>query len=237
QIGNLDQKGNLESDPEKFLHACGHGDMNTVRDMLEVNAKLLNSKDNKNRSGFALALLAGHKDIGLFLREKGYKPDLHESALALDWDLYTELIGEESAQTSELVNADHPIGGTVMWAAATGGAGSSIWRVYSYCGDPNINTRGKKGTSPLQQALRYPNLKTAEITAASILSTNTDPNPDPNSDIPPPHMAIERGSLEMVEMLIRRRADVNSVNEYGSNPIELAEYYGHASISTMLKNH
>src|SRR5690606_38695622 len=54
---------------------------------------------------------------------------------------------------------------------------------------------------------------------------------------PPLHIAIERGSLEMVEMLIRLGADVNSVNEYGRNPIELAEYYGHESISTMLKNH
>ena len=221
---------------EKFIQACNDGELDAVKNMLATDPTLLTTKDDLGRSGFAIALLAGHRIVGDFLKEAGYQADLHESALDLNWDRYNELIGEESIETEKQVNDDHPIGGTAMWAAAAGGAGSSIWRVYANSGDPNLNPRKATGSVALQKALAFADLKTAEITAASLLSNNTDPNPLPNAEQPPLHIAAARGSFELVEMLVRLGANVNAKNHTGKTAIQLAAYYGHQPVYELLKN-
>ena len=143
----------MNSDIEKFLKACAEGQLETVKKMLSIDQKLLAALDNAGRSGFAIALLSGHQNVSNFLKESDYQPDLHETVLDLDWDRYNKLIGEETDKTESQINADHPIGGTVMWAAAAGGAGKDIWRVYANGGHPNRNTKQETGSTPLQKAL------------------------------------------------------------------------------------
>jgi ankyrin repeat protein len=231
--------GRQEKLPEQepFLRACAGGDLETVKKQLKDNPQLLSAKDTQGRSGFVLALLAGHTSIGQFLKSAGYRTDLHESALDLDWERFGELVGEESADTPARINADHPVGGSTMWAAAAGGAGSDIWRVYAKCGDPNSNPRRKKGSTPLQQSLRYADLPTAEMTAATLLSNAAHPDPPPNADLPPLHIAAERGSFELVEMLIRSGADVNRKDQNGIRAGQLAEKNGHERVWELLSHH
>ncbi len=194
---------------QAFLTACAKGQLEKVKQLLQENRARLKAKDEIGRSGFALALLAGHRPVGQYLKDEGYETDLHESALDLDWERFGLLVGEETEKTADQINADHPLGGSTMWAAAAGGAGTNIWRIYAKSGDPNHLARGEKGSSPLQKALRFSELNTAELTAATLLSNNTNPNPIPNTDKPPLHIAAERGSIEMVEMLIRLGAEVD----------------------------
>ncbi|HMQ64531.1 MAG TPA: hypothetical protein PKE06_27855, partial [Flavilitoribacter sp.] len=110
----------------QFLKACANGDTETARKLLGGNPALLSSKDKEGRTGFALALLAGYGATAQFLKESGYEADLHEAALALDWDRFNALAEGRLADIQTLINADHPIGGCAMWAAAAGGAGSGI---------------------------------------------------------------------------------------------------------------
>lgn len=230
--------GILENEEvEKFLTACQDGEIELVKKMLSADSNLRTAKDNFGRSGFAIALLSGHRNVGDFLIESGYQTDLHETVLDLNWDRFEELIGEESTETESQVNANHPIGGSLMWAAAAGGAGKDIWRVYAKCGNPNGNPRKELGSTPLQKALLYSDLKIAELTAASLLSNDTNPNPLPNAEKPPLHIAAERGSLEMVEMLIRLGADVNIKDKKGRNAAQLADYSGQKLVFELLKNH
>jgi ankyrin repeat protein len=226
-----------ESDKNSFLNACKNGNLDLVKTLLSTHQEFLNIKDHIGRTGFAIALLNNHKDISEYLKESGYLTDLHETVLDLNWDRYNQLVGEESEETINQINSDHPIGGSTMWAAAKSGAGQDMWRVYANCGNPNLNTKNKGGSTPLQQALRYPNLKIAELTAAALLSNNTNPNPSPNAEMPPLHLAAERGSYEMVEMLIRLGADVNEKNENGKSALQLSEYFGHESVVDLLNNH
>jgi ankyrin repeat protein len=79
-------------------------------------------------------------------------------------------------------------------------------------------------------------LKTAEITAATLLSNNTNPNPAPNRDDSPLHIAAERGSAELVEMLIRLGADVDAKNKNGLTAAQMAEKKGHQQVHQMLEN-
>lgn len=226
-----------KTDVGEFLQACSNGDLPKVKDLLAKDKSLLENKDKMGRSGFVLALLAGHQPIADFLKQKGYQADLHESALSLDWENYDKLLGEESESTINEINSNHPMGGNVMWAAAAGGAGKDMWRIYAKCGNPNFNINNPKGTTPLQEALRYSNLAIAELSAAALLSNNTNPNPVLNAELPPLHIAAERGSYEMAEMLIRLGADVHQQDKNGKTALALAEKEGHKSVFDLISNH
>ena len=236
-LGGTPTEKRMDHDTEIFLQACKDGDIETVKKMLTKDQTLLTAKDNLGRSGFAIALLSGHKNVGALLIELGYQTDLHEAVLDLNWDRYKELVGEVTPATKDRINADHPIGGTLMWVAAAGGAGKDIWRVYANCGNPDSNPRKEAGSTPLQKALGYPDLKIAELTAATLLSNNADPNPLPNAEQPPLHMAAARGSFEIVEMLVRLGAEVNAKNQDGRTAAQLADYYGHKPSFDLLSNH
>lgn len=236
-LGATSSEKKITANNEIFLQACQNGDFELVKQLLASDPTLLEAKDEKGRNGFVIALLAGHQIVGDLLKEAGYKTDLHESALDRNWERYNELIGEVTVATENLVNADHPIGGTAMWAAAAGGAGTNIWRIYANGGDPNLNPRQAKGSTPLQKALRHQDLKTAEMTAASLLSNNADPNTTKNADQPALHLAASRGSFEITEMLVRLGAIVDAKNKEGKTASQLAEYFGHLSVFDLLANH
>ena len=124
-----------------------------------------------------------------------------------------------------------------MYSAAAGGAGQDMWRVYAMCCEPNASPRGRSGVTPLQKALRYADLKVAEISAAALLSNNTNPNVPSNADSSPLHIAAERGSVEMVEMLIRLGARVDQLDNNGKTPLQVAEAGGKVAAAAMLTKH
>ncbi len=231
----IDSNSDIEANA--FFSACQRGELQKVRDLLAKNKSLLQQKDKFGRSGFTVALLNYHREISEYMKSHGYNTDLHESALDRDWDRYNELYGEENEQSTDLVNHLHAMGGTAMWAAAAGGAGPDIWRVYAGSCDPNIQSHQPNSLSPLQKALTYPDLKTAELTAAALLSNNANPNPIRNGNISALHIAAKRGSVELTEMLIRLGADVHAKDDTGRTPIQLAEYYGQKNTFDLITQH
>ena len=124
-----------------------------------------------------------------------------------------------------------------MLAAALGGPGADMWRVYAVAADPNRHPRDREGVSPLQAALRYPDRAIAELTAATLISNAANPNPPTQGDSPPLHIAAERGSLEMVEMLIRLGADPEAFDLEGRTPIQVAEAAGQRKAVALLRRH
>ncbi len=227
----------FERSGRALLAASARGDLDAVRKLVRPNPRLLSVRDAEGRSPFAIALLGGHRAVSEELASVGYACDLHEAALAGDWARFESLAKELSVEAMTRVNSDHPIGGSAMFAAATGGAGSSMWRVYAQGGDPNCVPRNKNGVSPLQGALRFRDLATAEMTAATLLSNDANPNPGPNADTPPLHIAAERGSAALVEMLIRLGADVRATDKNKSTATRAAEAAGHAAIHRMIEQH
>lgn len=220
-----------------FLAAVRAGDLETVRRLLEARPALLGAADDRGRTAFALAYLEGHREVGEHLASRGYLADAHEAALALDWQRFEEAT---AGDVSVVNRRDHPIGGSAMYAAALGGAGADLWRVYAMTGDPNL---AAPGGSPLQAALRYPDLPTAELSAATLLANAASPNlpasPDPpaSKEPPPLHLAAARGSVEIVEMLIRLGADVGALDGRRRTALEIAHSSGHPAVAALLADH
>ena len=217
----------------RFLAAADAGDLDQITALLSAHPALLAAKDAGGRTAFALAHLGGHRAIGDFLRAQGYQADLHEAALAQVWDRFDAV----AAKTPSTVNTTHPIGGTAMYAAALGGAGADMWRVYALDGDPNLVPPDATGPSPLQAALGYPDLATAEMTAAAMISNAASANPTTRASDPPLHLAARRGSAVMVELLIRKGAAVDARDREGRTAEEVATHAGHADVSRMLARH
>ena len=226
-----------QNDIKTFFETVKNGNLKKCREMVSAEKKLLDSTNADNQSAYTVALLHGKKEIAVFLAKSGYKPDLHECALALDWDRFNALANAMENKVVEAVNQTHPIGGSAMYCAAVGGAGMDMWRVYAQCGDPNKFETDGSSESPLHAALQFSDLKMAELTAATLLSNNTSPNPASNGKDSPLHIASKRGSVEIVELLINCGANVDAKNGQGKTALDLAKMSGNKSLIDLLENH
>ncbi|HXV75316.1 MAG TPA: ankyrin repeat domain-containing protein [Candidatus Polarisedimenticolaceae bacterium] len=215
----------------RFVEAVAAGDEEAVRRWLDRDPGLIHARDDAGRTAFAIALIHRHPGIAGLLRDRGYPPDLHESALAVDWERFERL----AAATPGAVNQDHPVGGTAMYAAAVGGAGSQIWRVYRFGGEPDL--RGASGYSPLRAALEHPDLDVAELTASGLLGNGADPAAEQADGSSPLHVAARRGSTAIVELLIRKGADVEALDRGGRTARRLADEAGRAEVVELLDSH
>ncbi len=223
-------------DENKFLEAIRNGDQQTVQKMLSSDAKLVNAHDANGKSGYVLAVLGKHSEIAQLLIQAGFQTDLHESALGLKWDRFEQLAAAQGDNISATVNEHHPLGGSAMLAAAVGGASTDIWRVYAKCGQPNAFS-DQADLTPLQAALRYQDLEIAELTAFTLLSNSADPNAVARTDSSPLHIATERSSDDIVEMLIRLGARVEAKNRKGETSLDIARANHDQSLTKMLENH
>ena len=96
-----DPTGRPKPPTRRFLDAVVAGDLDAARDALTQDPGLIHARDEAGRSAFALALLHRHTDLAAMLRERGHAPDLHESALVLDWERF----GQLASKTPSLATA------------------------------------------------------------------------------------------------------------------------------------
>jgi ankyrin repeat protein len=73
------------------------------------------------------------------------------------------------------------------------------------------------------------------VYAQKVLSMNFDPNLHHDNGYTPLAYAAMRGSLPMVELLLRNGADPHQATKEGDNGVELALRFGHAEVADALK--
>ncbi len=221
---------NIDATAKNVIAAVIAGDHEAVARMLALTPGLAQSRNVEGLSIFALSLLHHHREIADEIRAQGYEPDLHEAALALDWDLLAELAAPDPLQ----VNTFHAMGGSAMWAAARGGAGSQMWRVYQYGGNPDGRPAG--AYSPLRTAIEYPDLNTAEMAAGALLSNHATADISGPDGQTPLHIAAARGSHTLVEIFIRKDVALHTKDPQGRTAQQIAEYLGHHKTAKLLAN-
>jgi len=214
-----------------FFEAVRRDDVMAVGTQLDREPPLLAARDERGRSGFGIALIAGSARVATLLRKRGHQPDAVECAWIGDWERFEKIADPTTA------DADHPLGGSTMWAAARGGVGAAIWRVYAQGATPNPKTRRVDATSPLRAAFEHPDLGAAEMTAANLLANGADPNAHEPGGSSSLHAAAARGTRELVAMLVRKGAAPDRRDDQGRAPIELAARAGHADVVALLDKH
>jgi ankyrin repeat protein len=85
------------------------------------------------------------------------------------------------------------------------------------------------------KALFYGIEKNNMVYAQKVLSMNFDPNMHHDNGYTPLAYAAMKGSLPMIELLLRNGADPAQVTKEGDTPVELALRMGHAEVADALK--
>ena len=97
--------------------------------------------------------------------------------------------------------------------------------------EPRPKEKSPEGVRALFYAIEKNNL----VYAQKVLSMNFDPDLHHDNGYTPLAFAAMRGSLPMVEVLLRNGASAALTTREGDTPVELALRYGHAEVAEALK--
>ena len=97
--------------------------------------------------------------------------------------------------------------------------------------EPRPKEKSAEGVRALFYAIEKNNL----VYAQKVLGMNFDPNMHHDNGYTPLAYAAMRGSLPMIELLLRNGADPMQTTKEGDSPVELALRFGHAEVADGLK--
>jgi hypothetical protein len=97
--------------------------------------------------------------------------------------------------------------------------------------EPKPKEKSPEGIRALFYAIEKNNL----VYAQKVLSMNFDPNLHHDNGYTPLTYAAMKGSVPMVELLLRNGALASVTNREGDTPVELALRFGHADAADLLK--
>ena len=97
--------------------------------------------------------------------------------------------------------------------------------------EPRPKEKSAEGIRALFYAIEKNNL----VYAQKVLSMNFDPNLRHDNGYTPLAYAAMRGSLAMIELLLRNGADPRQATKEGDSPVELALRFGHAELADAIK--
>ena len=97
--------------------------------------------------------------------------------------------------------------------------------------EPQPKEKSTEGVRALFYAIEKNNL----VYAQKVLSMNFDPNLHHDNGYTPLAYAAMRGSLPMIELLLRNGADAAQTTKEGDSAVELALRFGHAEVADALK--
>jgi len=97
--------------------------------------------------------------------------------------------------------------------------------------EPKPREKSSEGVRALFYAIEKNNL----VYAQKVLSMNFDPNLLHDNGYTPLAYAAMRGSLPMIELLLRNGADPTQATKEGDTAVELALRFGHAEVADALK--
>jgi hypothetical protein len=97
--------------------------------------------------------------------------------------------------------------------------------------EPKPKEKSAEGTRALFYAIEKNNL----VYAQKVLSMSFDPNLHHDNGYTPLAYAAMRGSLPMIELLLRNGADPTQATKEGDTAVELALRFGHAEVADSLK--
>ncbi|HKH46808.1 MAG TPA: ankyrin repeat domain-containing protein [Thermoanaerobaculia bacterium] len=184
-------------DSQRFRRAVEQGDLALVTSYLERDPALASSRDERGRSVFVLASLAGHAEIAEALRSHLGSLDLVESVLAGDAKRVAELI----EQHPRLVNEIHPSGGTAVHMAVRRGRTDLLFAMLRPGPDFNLPSASPESLTPLRLAVDHPDLALADELVDAMVGNGGNPNAPQGDGVTPLQAALAAGRTEIVRLL------------------------------------
>jgi ankyrin repeat protein len=184
-------------DSQRFRRAVEQGDLSLMKSYLERDPALASSRDEKGRSAFVLASLAGHAEVAEALRSHLGSLDLVEAVLAGD----AKRVGEILEQHPRLVNEVHPAGGSAVHMAVRRGRTDLLFAMLRPGPDFNLPSAAPEALTSLRLAVDHPDPDLAEELVDALAGNGANPNAPQGDGVSPLQAAARAGRSEIVRIL------------------------------------
>jgi cytohesin len=203
--------------------AVMNGDLESVKRYIE-NGVDVDYRQNNSVTPLCLAASGGHKEIAVFLIERGADIDRGLDEEHRVNPLLEAAIHHHSELVENFIARGAKIG--IHFAALQG----DINAVRNYIDQEiPINATRNRGMTPLHCAALGGHRQMAEL----LIDNGADINFDTPASETPLHQAVRHNRIEVVELLIDRGADMNRIGKAGT-PLHVAVYENNRQIVELL---
>ncbi|HEY0763029.1 MAG TPA: ankyrin repeat domain-containing protein [Pyrinomonadaceae bacterium] len=213
---------------QEFMEAATQGDVARVKEMLQADPTLAQSKDQNGLSVTLKALYYGKRDVVDVLLDSGVKLNVFEAAATGQTERVRALIKDNP----ELVNSFSPDGFSPLSLAVFFGQPETVDALLAAGAEVNAPSRETMKLTPLASAMATAQNEIAR----TLIQHGANVNAKGESDLTPLHTAAARGNIEAVTLLLEHGADINATTTDGKKPISYAEERNHPEMVEFLKN-
>ncbi|HET6979805.1 MAG TPA: ankyrin repeat domain-containing protein [Pyrinomonadaceae bacterium] len=213
---------------QEFMDAATQGDVAKVKEMLQADPALAESKDQNGLSVVLKALYYGKRDVVEALLASGVQLNVFEASATGQTDRVRSLIQDDPA----LVNSFAPDGFAPLSLAVFFGHAETVDELLAAGAEVNAPSRETMKLTPLASAMATAQNEIAK----ALINHGANVNAKAESDLTPLHTAAARGNIEAATLLLDHGADINAMTADGKKPITYAEERNHPEMVEFLKN-
>jgi len=213
---------------QEFIDAATQGDVAKVKEMLQADPSLAQSKDENGVSVVLKATYYGKRDVVEALLASGVELNIFEAAATGQTNRVRALIEGDPA----LVNSYSPDGFAPLSLAVFFGHPEAVDVLLAAGAEVSAPSRETMKLTPLASALAAGHNNIAR----TLIDHGAHVNAKGDNDVTPLHTAAARGNIEAATLLLENGADVNATTKDGKKPISYAEERNHPEMVDYLKN-
>jgi ankyrin repeat protein len=213
---------------QEFIDAATQGNVAKVKEMLQTDPSLAQSRDEHGLSIVLKATYYGMRDVVEVLLASGVQLNIFEAAATGQTDRVRTLIEQDPA----LVNSYSPDGFAPLGLAAFFGHEEIV---------DVLLAAGAEVSAPSREAMKLTPLASALATgqnqiARTLIEHGAHVNAKGDQDVTPLHTAAARGNIEAANFLLEHGADIHATTTDGKKPIAYAEERNHPEMVNFLKD-
>lgn len=213
---------------QEFIDAATQGDVAKVKEMLQADPSLAQSRDENGLSVVLKATYYGRRDVVEALLASGVELNVFEAAATGQTARVRTLIEEDPA----LVNSYSPDGFAPLGLAAFFGHPETVDVLLAAGAEVSAPSRETMKLTPLASALATGQNQIAR----TLIEHGAHVNAKGESDVTPLHTAAARGNIEAATFLLEHGADINATTTDGKKPVTYAEERNHPAMVDFLRN-
>lgn len=213
---------------QEFIDAATQGDVAKVKEMLQADPSLAQSRDENGLSVVLKATYYGRRDVVEALLASGVELNVFEAAATGQTARVRTLIEEDPA----LVNSYSPDGFAPLGLAAFFGHPETVDVLLAADAEVSAPSRETMKLTPLASALATGQNQIAR----TLIEHGAHVNAKGESDVTPLHTAAARGNIEAATFLLEHGADINATTTDGKKPVTYAEERNHPAMVDFLRN-
>lgn len=212
---------------QEFLDAATQGDVAKVKNMLQADPSLAQTRDQNGLSVILKATYYGKRDVVDALLPFAMPLNIFEAAATGQTVQVSALLAKDPA----LVNTYSGDGFAPLSLAVFFGYAETVDTLLAAGADVNAASRETMKVTPLASASAARRNDIARV----LIAHGANVNAKADNDFTPLHDAAANGNFELVKVLLENGADGNAMTKDNKTPLAYAADHNHDEIVALLK--